>query len=255
MSKRFLSILGTCTVLALVAPVWAQDHGKPAEKPATAKPADAKPAEKKADEPKAGAKTETKPEAKADKKTDEKGGAAAGGMDMNAMMELMKPGPNHKMLGEMVGDWTYTAKMWEDPAGKPNETTGTAKYTSLLDGRFVQGEHAGKMQMPGPDGKMMDFDFRGIGITGYDSIKKKFVNTWIDNMGTGIMMAEGTYDAATKTFTYNAECEMMPGTKTKVKEVIKCIDKDNHVFEWYDNMGSADLVKKMEITYTRKKGA
>ena len=33
--------------------------------------------------------------------------------------------------------------------------------------------------------------FKGTGIEGYDNGKKKFVGTWMDNMGTGIMMSEG----------------------------------------------------------------
>ncbi len=57
----------------------------------------------------------------------------------------------------------------------------------------------GKMQMPGPDGKMKDMTFKGMGIEDYDNVKKKFVGTWVDNMGTGIMMSEGRYDVATKT--------------------------------------------------------
>ena len=42
------------------------------------------------------------------------------------------------------------------------------------------------MQMPGEDGKMKDMQFKGMGVEGYDNVKKKFVASWIDNMGTGI---------------------------------------------------------------------
>jgi len=35
----------------------------------------------------------------------------------------------------------------------------------------------GKMQMPGPDGKMKDMTFKGMGIEDYDNVKKKFVGT------------------------------------------------------------------------------
>ena len=86
----------------------------------------------------------------------------------------------------------------------------------------------GKMQMPGEDGKMKDMQFKGMGIEGYDNAKKKFVSSWIDNMGTGIQFSEGTYDPATKTFTYTSEIEMMPGMKTPVREVIKVPD-NNHM--------------------------
>ena len=58
-------------------------------------------------------------------------------------------------------------------------------------------------------------------VEGYDNVKKKFVASWIDNMGTGIQFSEGTYDPATKTFTYTSEMESVPGMKTQVREVLK----------------------------------
>lgn len=44
-------------------------------------------------------------------------------------------------------------------------------------------------------------------------------------MGTGIMMSEGDYDAATKTFTYTGEIEAIFGMKQKNREVVKIIHK------------------------------
>jgi hypothetical protein len=175
--------------------------------------------------------------------------------DMMAMMlELGKPGENHKLLEGMVGSWTYTMKMWmtPDPNTPPTESSGTTVSRSLMGGRYFLSEHNGKMKMPGPDGKLTEVDFSGMGIEGYDNVQKKFVSSWIDNMSTSITRSEGSYDAATKTLTYHAEFEMMPGMKTKVRQVIKITDKDNHTFEWYENQGGKE-VRTMEITYTRKK--
>lgn len=93
-------------------------------------------------------------------------------------------------------------------------------------------------------------EFLGHSMEGYD--KQKFVNTWMDNMGTGIMMTEGTYDEATKTFTYTGEFEPMPGMKQKVREVVKLTDKNHMVLEWYEDRGGKE-VKTMEIGYTRQK--
>jgi len=170
---------------------------------------------------------------------------------MAMMMELSKPGENHKMLEGAVGNWTYTTKWWMSPDAPPSESTGTATARPAMGGRYVITEHSGKMQMPGPDGKMMDMEFKGMAVEGYDNVKKKFVSSWIDNMGTGIMNSEGTYDPSSKTLTYNAETEMMPGMKTKIREVIKITDKDHHTFEFFEDRGGKE-VKTMEINYTRK---
>jgi hypothetical protein len=172
--------------------------------------------------------------------------------EMMAMMtELAKPGENHKMLAQGVGEWTYKVKMYMSPGAEPMESSGTASTKAIMDGRFFVSNHSGKFQMPGPDGKMMDMNFKGMAVEGYDNAKKKFVSSWIDNMGTGIMNIEGTYDAGTKTFTFTAELEMMPGMKTKIRELIKIVDKDHHTMEWYEDRGGTE-VKTMEIAYTRK---
>jgi len=172
--------------------------------------------------------------------------------EMMAMMaELAKPGENHKLLASGIGSWTYTLKWWTDPTATPTESSGTSAVKEIMGGRYFISEHSGKMQMPGPDGKMMDMDFKGMSTEGYDNVKKKFVSSWIDNMGTGIMLSEGDYDAGAKCFIYRSESEMMPGVKTKIREVIKITDKNHRTFEFFEDRGGTE-VKTMEINYTRK---
>ena len=192
-----------------------------------------------------------------DKDKDKKSEKPAGQPDeaemMKMMMEMAKPGENHKLMSHAVGAWAYKVKMWMngDPSTPANESSGTATTRAIMDGRFLVTDHSGKFQMPGPDGKMMDMDFKGMSIEGYDNAKKKFVASWIDNMGTGIMHLEGDYEPAARTLTYRAEYEAMPGMKMKIREVIKMVDHDHRTFEWYEERGGAE-VKTMEISYTRK---
>jgi hypothetical protein len=170
---------------------------------------------------------------------------------MAMMMELSKPGENHKLLQGAVGDWTYSVKWWMSPDAPPSESTGTSTARAVMGGRYFITDHTGKMQMPGPDGKMMEMEFKGMAMEGYDNVKKKFVSSWIDNMGTGIMNSEGTYDAASKTLTYIGEYEPMPGMKTKMRQLVKISDKDHRTFEFFEDRGGKE-VKTMEINYTRK---
>jgi hypothetical protein len=167
-------------------------------------------------------------------------------------MEMAKLNENHKVLADTAGNYSYVVKMWMDPKGKPEESKGTATRKAIMDGRYVTGEYSGSFQMPGADGKMKDMNFKGVSLDGYDNVKKKFVSSWIDNMGTGIMMMDGTYDTGTKTFTYTADYEMMPGMKSKVREVIKVTDKDHMTMEYFEDRGQGEM-KSMEINYTRKK--
>jgi hypothetical protein len=162
---------------------------------------------------------------------------------MKQMMELAKLNENHKVLADLAGTWSYTVKMWMAPGAPPSTSTGSCTRKPIMNGRFFVGDFTGTMK---------NFTFKGTSLEGYDNVKQKFVSSWADNMGTSIMMSEGTYDPATKTFTYTSEVEPVPGMKTPVREVIKVTDKNHHTFEWYENRGGQD-VKTLEIDYTRKK--
>src|SRR4029077_20816635 len=111
------------------------------------------------------------------------------------MMEMAKLNENQKLLADLAGTWSYTVKMWMngDTSSKPDTSHGTATRKPMMDGRFYVLEVSGKMEMPGADGKMKDMTFKGMGVEGYDNAKKKFIGSWVDNMGTGIMMSEGDY--------------------------------------------------------------
>lgn len=170
---------------------------------------------------------------------------------MKQMMEMAKLNENHKLLADMAGTWSTSVKMMS-PGEAPTTSTGTVTFKSIMNGRYVVGDHTGSMKVPGPDGKMKDFTFKGMSIDGYDNVKQKFISSWMDNTGTGIMSFEGTYDPATKTFTYTGEMEMAPGMKTPIRSVVKVTDKNHHTFEWYENRGGQE-VKTLEINYTRKK--
>jgi len=226
-----------CAVIAVGQVVAQEKPGRDKRKPQEKKEGPAKPAGKQ--EP--GQSEEISPEQKAM-------------IEMMQMMEkLAAPGENHKLLENLAGQWTYQVRHWMDPSKPPEESTGVSSVRAVMGGRYYIGEHKGKMEMPGPDGKPVEREFEGMGITGYDNVKEKFCNAWIDSMGTGIFVSEGRYDVGTKTFTYAGEYEMMPGTKIKVRETIRIIDKDKHVLEWFEDHGGGQEVRIMEITFTRRK--
>ena len=172
--------------------------------------------------------------------------AIAQEMDKDAMMkayqDAMTPGPQHKMLAEMVGDWEGDITMWMDPSQPPQKSKGTTKYEAIFDGRYIVGHYTGNM---------MGMPFAGMDITGYDNTKKVFFSSWIDNMGTGMMNLEGTYDDANQTFNYSGEMLDPMGNKMKVREVLTVTDKDHTKFEMFMDMGGGEM-KSMEILYTRK---
>ena len=171
-----------------------------------------------------------------------------GGMDQQAMMEAwqksMTPGPMHELLARQVGEWKGNVSMWMDPSQPPTTTEGTTVCKSILGGRYFTSTHTSTM---------MGMPFEGIELNGYDNVNEEFFNTWIDNFGTGIMYLKGSYDEASKTFTYNGTMtDPMTGTDMNVKEVVNIVDNDNTKFEMYIVQGEQEF-KTMEINYTRVK--
>jgi hypothetical protein len=159
---------------------------------------------------------------------------------------------NHQLLADLNGTWDCKVTFWMEPGGPPNVSTGTSVRKPVMDGHYFVMDTVAKMQMPGPDGKMQLLDYKGMETDGYDDMKGKFFSTWIDSMSTGLLVAEGSYDPASKTFTYHMEEEMAPGKTMKIRETLQVIDKDHNVMEWYEDRADKE-VKMMEINYTRQK--
>jgi len=80
------------------------------------------------------------------------------------------------------------------------------------------------------------------------------MNTWIDNMGSGIMLLKGPWDEATKTVTLKGRMTDA-GTKgdVDVKETFKIIDDNTQEMEMFMVMPDGKEFKTMNIRYTRKK--
>ena len=169
-------------------------------------------------------------------------------MDQQAMMELWQklaqPGEPHKLFAAIAGSYTTHTKEWMEPGKPPTEADGTAESKMLLDGRFLYQEY---------HGSMMGQPFHGIGIDGYDNMTKKYVTAWIDSMGTGIFIMEGTASADGKTITLKGSHPEPGGGKMSHRAVWKIQDANKQIFEMYGTHGHGGKeMKFLEIVYTRK---
>jgi hypothetical protein len=163
---------------------------------------------------------------------------------MAAYEKASEPTEQHKLLERHAGKWTLSLKSWMDPKQPPVESKGTAEGKVILGGRFVQSTITSDF---------MGKPFSGVGVTGYDKAKKKFVGTWIDSMSTGIMRSEGTADAAGKVITTQAvSTDPLSGKDSRMRIVGKWESDDKLVEEFYEKRGGKEM-KTMEITYSRAK--
>ncbi|GAA4324254.1 DUF1579 domain-containing protein [Flaviaesturariibacter amylovorans] len=210
-------------LFALAALASCQEEKKPAEAPVVA-----------------AANTENKTEAPAPAKA----------MPDQATMEknwkdYMTPGTEHGLLAEAKGDWVGEMKMWQAPGAPPDSSTIQQENRMLLGGRYQQSI---------AKGNVMTMPFEGISTVGFDNHKKKYVSTWIDNMGTGVMNMEGSWDATTKTINFTGKM-INPATKAEedVRETFTILDKDHHLMTMYGTGPDGKEFKTMQIHYTRKK--
>ncbi|MBC8105252.1 MAG: DUF1579 family protein, partial [Anaerolineae bacterium] len=98
----------------------------------------------------------------------------------DAMMKMGQPGPEHAEMAKNAGTWDAEVKFLDMASGKWSEPTkGTMTMEPIMDGRYVQMTFEGSMVMGG-----QSMPFKGMGIMGYDNMKKKYFSTWIDSMST-----------------------------------------------------------------------
>ena len=168
-------------------------------------------------------------------------------MDPQAMMEayakLATPGEQHKQLASLAGSWTTKTKEWMEPGKPPTESAGSVEMKTVLDGRFLQQEFTGEM---------MGHPYSGMGISGYDNLRKRYVSTWIDTMGTGVFVMEGTASADGKTITLKGQHAELGGGHMSHRAVWKIVDSNTQIFDMYGTHHGGKEMKMMEITYTRK---
>ncbi|HYG65515.1 MAG TPA: DUF1579 domain-containing protein [Thermoanaerobaculia bacterium] len=165
--------------------------------------------------------------------------------EMQAMVAAATPGEAHKRMAQMAGNWTYTMTMWMAPGQPPMETTGTIESSMVLGGRYLQSTYKGNI---------MGQPFEGRGTDAWDNVSKEYIGTWMDNMGTGIMVTRGKCDdPACKKMTATGEMnDPMTGGPVKVKMVTTHIDKDNFKFEMFMDHGEHGEMKTMEVNAKRK---
>lgn len=163
-----------------------------------------------------------------------------------AWIEYATPSDMHQMLAKSDGNWMGQTTMWMEDGGKPMTSMSEAVNKMMFDGRYQMSNHKGNM---------MGMPFEGLSIVAYDNSKKKFVSTWIDNMGTGIMSMEGDWNPSTKSIEFKGKMTdpSRPGKDCDVREVFTFVDDNTQKMEMYGpDPKTGKEFKTMEIKFTKK---
>jgi len=165
---------------------------------------------------------------------------------MAAWEAYAEVGAPHEALHDRQGAWNATVKFWFAPDTPPEVSQASSTVEPIMGGRYILERFSSTM----PDGAA----FEGMGLVGFDNLKKAFVAMWIDTMSSGILTAESTSyadDFSRIEFRGQAPDPMAKTYKTQ-RSVEFWPDDDTRVMQAWERGPDGTEMKVMEITYTRK---
>ncbi len=164
--------------------------------------------------------------------------------DMKKWMDYMTPSDVHIMMAKWDGEWNEEIQFWMAPGATVQSMQAACVNKMVLGGRYQESKTTGSF---------MGMPFEGISTLGWDNARKVLVNTWVDNMGTGMIYMEGNWNDATKSAEFKGKStDPMSGKSIDIRQVMKIVDDNTQVMEQY-TMQDGKEFKSMEIKFTRKK--
>jgi hypothetical protein len=167
-------------------------------------------------------------------------------LSQEEMLAATEPGEEHKKLAQLVGTYEHTVTWWMNPSEPPQVMKGMNENSLSFDGRFLlQKNKGGTKEMP----------FEGLGITGFDNIKKQFVSLWIDNTSTGVMNAAGIFDPSSNTLIEKGTMSdpMTGNPEQPFRAVWNLGDGSSYGYEMFITDSKGQETKVMQISYQKKK--
>jgi len=165
---------------------------------------------------------------------------------LKALADAGKPGAEHKKLQPLVGQWTFTMKLWTDPSQPPAELRGAIERKWIMDGRFIQETARGECAKTGKT-------FEGMGLVGYDAGQKKFSLVkacgLCGTISSGLVSCDST---GTRFECVKEECCPLTAQKIKGRDELVIESKDRIVLNFYKTINDRE-VKVGEMVTIRQK--
>jgi Protein of unknown function (DUF1579) len=163
--------------------------------------------------------------------------------EMKAWQDYATPGNMHKLMTDEVGTWNCEMTFWHEPDGKPEKANAVATIKMILGGRYQEANYIGEI---------MGTPFEGKSTLAYNNASKEFTTTFIDNMGTGMMVGTGKYDEKTKSTEFKGEAvNPVNGKKIPYIELYTVVDATTRRMEMFDIKNGSEY-KSMQIVMKKK---
>jgi hypothetical protein len=167
---------------------------------------------------------------------------------MAEMAKLARPGPEHKILGKMVGNWETEVKYWTTPGEDEIVFKGEAENTMIMGDRFLQSKFRTGEGVMKTEGRI---------IVGFDRRHKKFTYWGIDTWGTYSVSASGDLsEDSTKIVMYGEDVDPIMNMTQTYYFIYTLVDDNTMMYEVIftnpEMTGGAEEHRMVEVTYKRK---
>ncbi|HEV8484141.1 MAG TPA: DUF1579 family protein [Blastocatellia bacterium] len=152
------------------------------------------------------------------------------------------PGSVHQQLNKRIGNYKTSTKFTMQPGGPATESSGTAKITGALGGRFLIEENSGTF---------MGETTTGLRLMGYNNATKQYEACWTYTMSTAILTMTGTSSDNGKTVTLRGSFADEGGARQTLKVITRTVDADHFVVELIGETPEGKDGPLLTTTYTR----
>ena len=165
--------------------------------------------------------------------------------EMQAMMAMMGPGPEHKDFEPLAGTWDMDITF--NMGGPPMKVSGRAVNTLILGGRFLKSETKGHAPV-------MGVDVESLSIYGFDRRTNEYTVVGYDTMGTYYVTAAGKKQPGAKEVVMQGwiEEDAPVSGRMDYDMVLRWVDADTYVSEIIFKF-PAGPTKVAEMTFRRAK--
>jgi len=159
------------------------------------------------------------------------------------MAKLATPGEQHERMKALVGEWTVHGKFTNPATGKVEESESASSIRAVMGGRYF---------IQDVKGSMMGQPFEGHGIMGFDNATQKYVSSWIDSMGTGILTSTGEETEKGRTWTFHGPWDLGGGKSMATRLTIKMVSDKEAVWEMWMGPDEKSAGSVMTLHATKK---
>jgi len=156
-----------------------------------------------------------------------------------------QPVAENARLARLAGDYTWTSTFDVGDGSPPMSSTGTARFTSILGGRFLQHEESGGMAgMP----------YDALKLYGYNASAERYEGLWLYTGSTAMMNMTGASRDGGKTVQFDASYALdASGALMEFEITLAEIDADQFSIQLAFKAPEGAPTSKLKATYSRKR--